>query len=134
MNNYLVLVAGWALGQAAYATKKAWDIQKANEKLTFKEALVIVYSKETASFAFGLIMLFCVLFFMPDILKKTITDASEGKPVTGWQVYVIDYLRISSVVFGFVCQYLGYWFFGRAEKEVRRRAEQDGVNLPNQQP
>lgn len=122
MNNIVIIIIGWLLGQIAYAIKKSWDIQKKTPDVNFVDALKLHFSKETASFAFGTTMLLIVIFILPDfvnldVTKEDIKDTEAAK----WKWYLINFLRIISVFFGYLCQQLGYYFFGRTEKILEQR-------------
>ncbi len=132
MNNYVVIATGWAIGQAAYACKKSWDIQRKNPDVDFKHALKMHFSKETASFVFGAVMLTLGLFVVTDYVDLDITKQDlKNAEVSKWKGIIITYLRTSSVVFGYICQNLGYFMFGRSEKILRDRAEKEGVEIPS---
>jgi hypothetical protein len=131
MNNYVVIVLGWLLGQAAYACKKSWDIQRKNENTDFKNALKMHFSKETASFAFASIMLLIGLFVITDFVDLDVTKEDlKNTEAAKWKVYLINFLRTSTVLFGYICQNLGYFLFGRSEKILRERAAKEGVDTP----
>jgi hypothetical protein len=132
MNNYAILVVGWLLGQAAYACKKSWDLQKRNEKLSFKGALVLYFTKESAAFSFGAIMLLIALFVISDFINLDITkEELKNMEAAKWKIYLINFLRVIAVAFGYLCQNLGYFLFGRSEKILRQRATSEGVNIPD---
>lgn len=127
MNNYLIIIIGWIIGQAVYATKKAWDLQKKYDHLSFTYAIATVYSKETASFIFGILMLIVLCFTLPDFFKEG--DIKDMEEVGKLKYYLVTYIRIASVAFGFVCQYLGMWLFGKAEKAIIDKAKTDGIEI-----
>jgi hypothetical protein len=131
MNNYLIIVIGWVLGQAAYACKKSWDLQKTSVSLTFKDTIKIFFTKETASFAFAGIMLLIALFATPDFLNLDITkEELKNSELAKWKVFVINFLRVISVIFGYFCQNIGYFFFGKAGKFIKSKSDADGIDLP----
>src|SRR4030095_3378749 len=114
MNNYAILVIGWVLGQLAYAFKKSWEIQKRMPTVTFKMALKMHFAKETASFAFGVLMLLIGLFVLPNFINMDLTKADlQNMEAAKWKVYFINFLNVVSVVFGYLCQNLGLFFFGK---------------------
>jgi hypothetical protein len=130
MNNYVVIVLGWLLGQAAYACKKSWDIQRKTPDIDFRHALKLHFSKETASFAFASIMLFIGLFVITDFVDLDVTKEDlKNMEAAKWKVYLINFLRTSTVLFGYICQNLGYFLFGRSEKILRDRASKEGVDI-----
>jgi hypothetical protein len=132
MNNYLIIITGWFLGQAAYACKKSWDLQKRNDKLSFKEALKMHFTKETGAFAFGSIMLLIAMFVISDFINLDVTKQElKNMEAAKWKIYLINFLRGISVLFGYLCQNLGYFLFGRSEKILRQRATSEGVNIPD---
>lgn len=132
MNNYVILVIGWFLGQLAYAFKKSWEIQKRMPKVTFKQALQMHFTKETASFAFGVLMLFIGLFILPNFINMDLTkDDLKNMEAAKWKVYLINFLNSVSVVFGYLCQNLGLFFFGKSEKLLEAQAQKEGINLPD---
>lgn len=132
MNNYFILMIGWVIGQAAWACIRSWDIQRKIDNISFTDALKIVYGKETAASVFGVVMLAAALFLMPDLYRQTLDADNNLKPLSGWQQNIITYMRISSILFGAVCQLIGYYFFGRAAKYIRDKADKEGIELPNQ--
>lgn len=125
MNNYIILFLGWTLGQSIYATIKAWDIQKKNESISFWTAITLVY-KQFGSFVFAILMLLFALFVMPDIMKKLIT----GEGLSGNSKILQDYFRVSTVGFGFVCQYFGVLFFSKINKAVKNAVDKDTTEQP----
>lgn len=127
MNNHVIIIIGWLLGQAAYACKKSWDLQKANHDLTFADALKLHFTKETAAFAFGTVMLFVGIFIVQDYINLDITrEDLRNSEAAKWKVYLINFLRTISVLFGYLCQNLGYFMFGRSEKILEDKAKQNG--------
>jgi len=133
MNNYIILVIGWFLGQAAYACKKSWEIQRNNIKITFKQALQMHFTKETASFAFGFVMLLIALFVLPNFINMDVTkDDLKNLEAAKWKVYFINFLNCISIVFGYLCQNIGWFLFGKSEKILQSQAQKDGIQLPNQ--
>lgn len=133
MNNYLILIVGWIIGQLAWAGIRAWDIQRKNETVSFKQAMIIVYGKETAATFFGVVMLLAALFLMPDLYRQTLDDDNNLKPLSGWQQNILVQMRLYSILFGALCQIIGYYFFGRAAKYIHDQAKKDGIELPKQQ-
>lgn len=133
MNKYVILVIGWILGQAAYAFKKSWEIQKYNPKVTFKEALKMHFTKETASFAFAGICLLIGLFILPNFINMDLTkDELKNMEAAKWKVYFINFLNVVAVVFGYLCQNIGWFFFGKTEKILQSQAQKEGIDLPDQ--
>lgn len=133
MNNYIIIILGWFLGQAAYACKKSWDLQRRNESLSFRGALKLHFSKETAAFAFGVIMLLIATFILSDFINLDVTIAElKNTEAAKWKIYLINGLRVISVAFGYLCQNLGYFLFGRSEKILKSQADINGITLPNQ--
>jgi hypothetical protein len=131
MNNYIIIVLGWILGQAAYACKKSWDLQKRTEGLSFKSALHLLFTKETAAFAFGIVMLFIVIFILPNIIDLDVTkEELKGTDAAKWKYYFISFIRVIAVVFGYVCQNVGYFLFGKTEKILKDRAARDNIAMP----
>lgn len=131
MNNYLIILFGWLLGQAAYACKKSWDLQKRNEKLLFKEALKMHFTKETASFAFASVMLCIALFVISEFINLDVTvEELKNAEAAKWKIFLINFLRTISIVFGYLCQNIGYFFFGRSEKILKQQADAHGIELP----
>ena len=131
MSNYVVIIIGWLLGQAAYACKKSWDLQIRNIDLSFKEALKMHFTKETAAFAFGTVFLLIGIFISADYVNLDISKAElKNLEAVKWKIYLVNFLRTASVLFGYLCQSLGYFIFGRSEKILKQRAEAEGINLP----
>ena len=127
----MIVAVGWVIGQAIYATKKSWDLQRANADLSFRDALTLYFSKETAAFAFGFLIFCAALFMLPDFINMDITrDDLRNTEVVKWKKYFIYFLRGISVVFGYLCQNLGYYLFGKSEKILEKRSQVDGIDLP----
>lgn len=132
MKNYIILVIGWILGQIAYAFKKSWEIQRNKPNVTFKEALTIHFTKETASFGFAFIILLIGLFILPNFINMDLTQEDvKNLEVAKWKVYFINFLNVVAVVFGYLCQNIGWFFFGKSEKILQQSAQQEGINLPS---
>lgn len=133
MNKYAILVIGWVIGQAAYAFKKSWEIQRTMPKVTFKQALIMHFTKETASFAFAVIMLIIGLFILPNFINMDLTkDDLKNIEAAKWKVYFINFLNVVAVVFGYLCQNIGWFFFGKSEKILQAQAQKEGIDLPDQ--
>ena len=131
MSNYLIIVIGWILGQAAYAFKKSWDIQKSNSTVSLKQALKMHFTKESAAFAFGTVVLIIGIFVSADFINLDISkEELKNMEAVKWKIYLVNFLRTASVVFGYLCQHLGYFLFGRSEKILKKRAEAEGVDIP----
>lgn len=132
MNNYMILVIGWILGQAAYAVKKSWEIQRNKPNVTFQDALKMHFTKETASFAFAILMLLIGIFILPNFINMDLTkDDLKNMEAAKWKVYFINFLNVVSIFFGYLCQNIGWFFFGRSEKILQQQAQKEGINLPN---
>ena len=130
MNNTLIIIIGWLLGQVLYACKKSWDIQKKTVSLSFKDALELHFKKETASFAFATALLLTAIFVLPDFINLDVTkEELKNTEAAKWKYYLINFLRGIAVVFGYFCQNLGYFFFGRSEKYINQTAKKDGIDL-----
>lgn len=133
MNNYLIILIGWILGQTAYAFKKSWEIQRNRPGVSFKDALHMHFTKETASFAFAFVILLIGLFVLPNFIDMDITkDDLKNLEVAKWKVYFVNFLRVIAIVFGYLCQNLGWFFFGKSEKILQAQADQAGIKLPTQ--
>lgn len=133
MNNYLIILIGWILGQTAYAFKKSWEIQRNRPGVSFKDALNMHFTKETASFAFAFVILLIGLFILPNFIDMDITkDDLKNLEVAKWKVYFVNFLRVIAIVFGYLCQNLGWFFFGKSEKILQAQADKDGIKLPGQ--
>ena len=131
MNNYVVLIIGWILGQAAYAFKKSWEIQRNKSAVSFADALKMHFTKETASFAFGFVMLLIGVFVLPNFINMDLTKEDlKNMEAAKWKVYFINFLNVVAVVFGYLCQNLGWFFFGKSEKLLQQQATKEGINLP----
>jgi len=125
MNNYIILFVGWLLGQCIYATIKAWDIQKKNDAIDFVAAIKLVY-KQFGSFVFAILMMLAALFVMPDFMKFIVSD----QELTGNSKIIQQYFRVSTVGFGFVCQYFGLLFFSKLNKAVKNAVDKDSNENP----
>lgn len=133
MNNYLIIFVGWILGQTGYAFKKSWEIQRNRPGVSFKDALKMHFTKETASFAFAFVILLIGLFVLPNFIDMDITKEDlKNLEVAKWKVYFVNFLRVIAVFFGYLCQNLGWFFFGKSEKILQAQADQDGIKLPGQ--
>jgi hypothetical protein len=133
MNNYVIICIGWVLGQTAYACKKSWEIQRNKPNVTFADALHMHFTKETASFAFAVIILLIGLFILPNFVDMDITkDDLKNMEAAKWKVYFVNFLNVIAVVFGYLCQNLGWFFFGKSEKLLQAQADKEGIKLPEQ--
>lgn len=133
MNNYAILVLGWFLGQTAYAFKKSWEIQRNKPSVSFRDALNMHFTKETASFAFAFVILLIGLFVLPNFIDMDITkDDIKNMEVAKWKVYFVNFIRVIAIVFGYLCQNLGWFFFGKSEKILQAQADSEGIKLPGQ--
>jgi hypothetical protein len=133
MNNYAVICIGWALGQIAYAFKKSWEIQRNKPNVSFSDALKMHFTKETASFAFAVVILLIGLFVLPNFINMDITkDDLKNMEAAKWKIYFVNFLNVIAVVFGYLCQNLGWFFFGKSEKLLQAQADKEGIKLPGQ--
>jgi hypothetical protein len=133
MNNYTIICIGWGLGQTAYAFKKSWEIQRNKSNVSFIDALKMHFTKETASFAFAIVILLIGLFILPNFINMDITkDDLKNMEAAKWKVYFVNFLNVIAVVFGYLCQNLGWFFFGKSEKLLQAQAEKEGIKLPGQ--
>lgn|SRR5574341_1209045 len=133
MNNYAIICIGWALGQIAYAFKKSWEIQRNKSNVSFSGALKMHFTKETASFAFAVVILLIGIFILPNFINMDITkDDLKNMEAAKWKVYFVNFLNVIAVVFGYLCQNLGWFFFGKSEKLLQAQADKEGIKLPGQ--
>lgn len=133
MNNYAIICIGWALGQIAYAFKKSWEIQRNKPGVSFQIALYMHFTKETASFAFAIVILLIGLFILPNFIDMDITkDDLKNMEIAKWKIYFVNFLRVIAIVFGYLCQNLGWFFFGKSEKLLQAQADKEGIKLPGQ--
>lgn len=133
MNNYAIICIGWFLGQLAYAFKKSWEIQRNKPNVTFTDALKMHFTKETASFAFAVVILMIGIFILPNFINMDITKEDlKNMEAAKWKVYFVNFLNLISVVFGYLCQNLGWFFFGKSEKLLQAQADREGIQLPGQ--
>jgi hypothetical protein len=107
-------------------------LQKKNADLSFRDALTLYFSKETAAFAFGFVMFCAALFMLPDFINMDITKEDlRNMEAAKWKTILINFLRGVSVLFGYLCQNLGYYLFGRSDKILEKRSQDEGIDLPN---
>lgn len=133
MSNYVILVIGWFLGQLAYAFKKSWEIQRNKPNVTFSDALKMHFTKETASFAFAVVILLIGLFILPNFINMDLNkEELKNMEAAKWKVYFINFLNVVAVVFGYLCQNIGWFIFGKSEKLLKAQADKEGITLPGQ--
>lgn len=130
MNNYFVLIGGWALGQLALIVLRAWDIQRKKDNLNLESAVKMVLNKESASWVFGIVMLLIALFLMPEAYKQAIDADNNMKPLSKWQLELINRTRYYSIPFGVFCQLIGLFIFGKGKKFFYDEADKQGIDLP----
>lgn len=119
MNNIAIVAVGWLIGQSAVNCIEAWKLQKGNDQLSFPESLKIVFGKNGASHAFGIIMLVAALFMLPEFVKNVMIVDDAGKKIPGWAAKVLTWLRASSIAFGAICQYIGLLLFAKLKQSVK---------------
>ena len=117
MNNYLIVIAGFAVGQIFHAAYATWKLQKENDKLEWKEALWLYIKKGQGAFAMAMASLLAVLFLFPEIKDK-------GK--------ILENIRYYSLVFGVFAQWIGSLAFGVGKKVLEAKAKADGVEFKSE--
>lgn len=114
MNNYLIIVGGFIVGQIFQLAAASWNLQKKDEELTWPKAVWRYLQKGQGAFAMSLAALLVVLYLFPEFKDK-------GK--------VLENLRWYSVVFGVFAQWIAYLGFGIGKKVIETKAQAQGVEF-----
>lgn len=123
MNNYIVIFIGWVIGQVIHACRESWKLQHRDVSLSWPTAMKYYITKGQGSFFFGISILFGVLFVFPDVISDTAAETAK------WKFWIIKYLRIASVAFGFFCQGAGFLLFGMGDKLIQLKAGKEGIDI-----
>lgn len=129
MNNYVIIVLGWFLGQLGYAVVSAYILQRGKPSISYWQALQVYCAKEVGSFALAFTALLILLFIAGDFLSIEITrkDLLDKETLT-LKEKIILYIRTSSIVFGGLCQHLIYIAFKKGKKAIEDYATKNGID------
>lgn len=122
MNNTAILIIGWLIGQVIYNLIKVHDLQKENEKLSYRDAAMIVFWKGIGTFMIAFSGLLAAIFMFPEFFKNVMEVDDAGK-APEWAVFVIRWLRASSIAFGMLCQFIVVWVAGGLKNTTQRFIE-----------
>lgn len=112
MNNYLVIIGGFIVGQLFQLACAAWALQKKDEKLSWTQAIWSYIKKGQGAFATSMAALLLALYLFPEIKDK-------GK--------ILENLRWYSAIFGIFAQWIAYLGFGIGKKVIDTKAKAEGV-------
>jgi hypothetical protein len=129
MNNYIVIILGWTLGQIAYASVSAYILQRNVENINYWQALRVYAKKEAGSFAMALSALFILLFIFPDYFDPAVKRADlVNKEVLTLKDRLILQQRTAAILIGGLCQHLLYVAFKRGKKAIHDYAAKHSVD------
>lgn len=133
MEKYIIVLGGWALGQLLFIVVQAALVHKSSQyQHTFREALHVYFSKDIGPFFAGLVIMLIVVFVLPEILalanSNDIDNPNHGK----YARWVVNNLRISSIAFGVIAQFIGFLIVSKSSKWITKQGGDITIN-PNEQ-
>jgi hypothetical protein len=115
------MIIGGTLGIFLHALKTIRDINKKSEYVDFKTVFSIYWKKEKMSFLTSIIC-YCVVLFLAsefidfnDIIKP---DFSQGLKERIFHFKLSQFIRLTSVFFGYTSSSVVYGWLGVTEKTV----------------
>jgi hypothetical protein len=129
MNNYIIIILGWIVGQIAYASVSVYILQKNLPSIGYLQALREYGKKEFGSFIMALSALLVLLFIFPDYFDSTIkrSDLLSKETLTIKEKLIV-YQRTGAVIVGGLCQHLLYVSFKKGKKAIQDYAAKNQVD------
>lgn len=135
MNNYLIILFGWILGQLTFTTISAYLLQRNLTGIDFKKAFVVFIKKETGNYAVAICALLGLMFMLSDYIDPNITRQDLlHKEVLSFKEKAIVYSRTFSFIFGIFCQFILLVLFKRGINGIKDYAQKNNIEDPTKTP
>lgn len=129
MNNYLVLLFGFIIGQMTLTVIGSYFLQRTKEGIDFPQAIKVFMHKEVGNYAVAICGLIILMFMLSDYVDPKLTRAELlTKAALTWREKAIVYSRTFSVVFGCFSQFILLLAFKRGIKGINEYAAKNGVS------
>lgn len=118
MNNYVILIVAFIIGQCLYTTINVYTLQY-GKNIAYWPALRTYVIKETAGYAVSMFFLFAVMFILSDYIDINKKDLLNPDTMA-WKKKVLTYFRTGSLIFGVFTQALAFYAFKRGKKAIEK--------------
>jgi len=118
MNNYLVLIVAFILGQLLYTAITVYNLQK-DKGISYMPAFTAYVMKEAGGYLVALLGLFVVMFILSDYIDINV-QRKDLPEVLSFKQKIIFYFRTSSIVFGVFAQHIIFIAFKKGKKAIEK--------------
>lgn len=125
--HYLIIAAGWVIGQFAYACASVYVLQK-NKNVGYWKAWSLYMGAEMGSFGMAFAGLLVILFIAGDYINIQITRADLlNKQTLTLKEKLIVFERSASVGIGAFIQHIIYAFFKKGKKKIEEYEKENNL-------
>ncbi len=117
MNNYLVLLVAFFIGQNIYTAVTVYNLQK-NKALSYWEAYKAYVKKELGGYIVALSGLAGIMFIISDFIDPSFKHSDAD--VSTWAGRVQAYFRTSALCFGIFAQHIVFVAFKKGKKAIEK--------------
>lgn len=118
MNNYVVVVLAFLLGQFITTSVVVYNMQK-EKQVSYMNALTAYLKAETGWFIIGFAAISCIMFIMSDYVDLNIKKADLiNKENLSYKESLIVYFRTSALFVGTFAQLLAFKFLKKGKEKI----------------
>lgn len=129
MNNYLIMIVAFLLGQIAYASVSIYIIQNKVEGINYWQAVGQYFKKEIGSLVMAVSGWAIIMFIASDWIDVNISRKDLlNKEVLSLKEKAIVYQRTFATLLGGLIQHVLYVAFKRGKKAIQDYARKNNVD------
>lgn len=117
MNNYVIMVIAFFIGQNLYTAITVYNLQK-NKSVGYWDALKAYVKKEIGGYIVALAGLAGLMFIISDFIDPSFKH--QDSDVSTWAGKVQAYFRTSMLAFGVFAQHLIFVAFKKGKKAIEK--------------
>jgi hypothetical protein len=118
MNNYLILLIAFILGQFLYTAITVYHLQK-DKDISYVPAFKAYVKKEAGGYLVAILGLFVVMFILSDFIDIN-TQRKDLPEVLTIKQKMIFYFRTSATIFGVFAQHIIFVAFKKGKRAIEK--------------
>jgi len=120
MNNYLILICAFIIGQLLYTAITVYNLQR-GKAIDYQTAFKAYVKKELGGYIVAIVGLAALMFILSDFVDPNFKK--EDADIQTWKGRVVAYFRTSALFFGVFAQHIIFKVFKRGKKEIEKLDE-----------
>jgi hypothetical protein len=118
MNNYLILLIAFILGQFLYTAITVYNLQK-DKNIAYLPSLKAYASKEAGGYIVAILGLLVLMFILSDFIDIN-TQRKDLPEVLSIKQKIIFYFRTSATFFGVFAQHIIFVAFKKGKRAIEK--------------